>query len=75
MNRDVSKRELLQFPGAGKRNMAGASYSSDDDLSFLAVDAEHQMAKFLAKTLRVCGGLVVLTYCTLGQRLLLSLKM
>ena len=34
-------------------------YSSDNDLSFLAVDAEHQMAKFLAKTLRVCSGNVL----------------
>ena len=31
-------------------------------LSPLAVDVECQMAKFLAKTLRVCSGLVVLTY-------------
>ena len=37
----------------------------------VVVDVEHQIAKFLAITLRVCSGLVVLTYCTLGQRLLL----
>ena len=40
-------------------------YSSDNDLSFLAVDAEHQMAKFLAKTLRVCSG-NVLTKAVVG---------
>ena len=27
-------------------------------------DAEGQMARFVIKTLRVCSGLVVLTYCT-----------
>lgn len=37
------------FLGAGERNMGGATYSSDNDLSSLAVDAERQMAKFLAK--------------------------
>ena len=40
------------------------SYSSDDDPSSLAVDAEGQMARFVTKTLRVCSQLVVLTYCT-----------
>ena len=40
----------------------GWSYLSNDNLSSLAVDVECQMAKFLAKTLRVCSGLVVLTY-------------
>ena len=49
----------------------GWRYSTDDDLSSLAVDVERQIATFRAKTLRVRSGLVVLTYCTLGQRLLL----
>ena len=35
-----------------------------DDPSSLAVDAEGQMARFVTKTLRLCSGLVVLTYCT-----------
>ena len=52
--------------------MAAWSYSSDDHLSSLVVNVERQMAKFLAKTLRVQ---YILTYSTLGQRLLLlSLK-
>ena len=38
------------------------SYSSDDDPSSLAVDVEDQLARFGTKTLRVCSGLVVLTY-------------
>ena len=44
---------------------------SDEDLSPSAVDVECQMARFVDKTLRVCSGLVALTYCTWGQRLLL----
>ena len=39
-------------------------YLSNDDTSSLAVDVEGQMARFVTKTLRVCSGLVVLTYCT-----------
>ena len=39
--------------------------------SSLAVDAEVLMARFVAKTLRAGSGLVVQTYCTWGQRLLL----
>ena len=31
------------------------SYSSDDDPSSLAVDAEGQLARFVTKTLRVCS--------------------
>ena len=54
-----------------RRGEYGLSYSSDDDLSSLAVDAEGQMAGFVAKTLRVCSGLVLLMYWTWGQRLLL----
>ena len=38
------------------------SYSSDDDPSSLAVDAEGQTARFVTKTL--CSLLVVLMYCT-----------
>ena len=46
---------MLLFLGAG-------ATGSDDDLSSLAVDVEGQMARFVAKTLRVCGRLVVLTH-------------
>ena len=42
-----------------------------NDPSYLAVDAEGQVARFVAKTLRVCRGLLVLLYYTQGQRLLL----
>ena len=35
-----------------------------DTLSSLAVDTEGQMARFVAKTLRVCSKLVVITYWT-----------
>ena len=31
------------------------------------------MAKFLAKIMRVCSGLIIQTYCILGRRLLLLL--
>ena len=48
------------FFEAGERSL---SYSSNDDLSSLAVDEEGQMARFVAKILRVCSRLVVLTYC------------
>ena len=51
------------FLGAGERNVP-SRYSSDDDPLSLVVDAEGQMARFVPKTLRVCSGLVVLTYCT-----------
>ena len=51
------------FLGARKGNM-NSSYSSDDDSSSLAVDAEGQMARFVAKTFRVFSGIVILTYCT-----------
>ena len=47
------------------------SYSIDNNLLSLAVDAEGQMAIFVTKTLSVCSVLVVLTYWTLGQRVLL----
>ena len=47
---------MLLFLGAG-------ATGSDDDLSSLTVDdVEGQMAKFVAKTLRVCSRFVVLTY-------------
>ena len=45
---------------------SGLSYSSDDDQYSLVLDTEGQMDKFVAKTLRVCSRLVVLTYWTLG---------
>ena len=38
-----------------RREEYGLSYSSDDDLSSLAVDAEHHVSRFVAKTLRVIG--------------------
>ena len=47
-----------------RRGEYALRYSSDDDPSSLAVDAEGQMARFVTKTLRVCSGLVVLRYCT-----------
>ena len=47
-----------------RRGEYALSYSSDDDPSSLVVDVEGQMARFVTKTLRVCSGLVVLTYCT-----------
>ena len=48
------------FLGAGEAN----ELLECDDLSSLAVDAEGQMATFVAETLRVCRGLVLLTYWT-----------
>ena len=53
--------------GAGEGNR----YSSDNDQPSLAIDAKGQLARFVAKTLRVCSKLVVLTYWSSGQRLLL----
>ena len=61
---------MLRVSGS-RRGKYALSYSSDDDPSSLAVDAEGQMARFVAKTLSVCSGLVVLMHCTWGQRLLL----
>ena len=52
--------------------MSHLSYSSDDDLSPLVVDAKGQMARFVVETLSVCSGLVVLMFCT--RVLLLSLE-
>ena len=46
----------------GRRGEYGLRCSSGDDLSSLVVDVEGQMAKFVAETLRVCRGLVLLTY-------------
>jgi len=44
-------------------------------LLFLVVDVEGHMDRFVAKTLGVCSGLIILTYCTWRQRLLvLSLE-
>ena len=54
---------MLRVSGS-RRGVYALSYSSDDDPSSLAVDAEGQMARFVTKTLRVCSGLVVLTCCT-----------
>ena len=49
------------FLGAGVGKY-GLSYSSDNDLSYLEVDADGQIAKFVDETLRVCSALVVQTY-------------
>ena len=54
-----------------RRGEYGLSYWNDDDLSSLVVDVERQMARFVAKTLRVCSRLLVLTYWSWGQRLFL----
>ena len=43
-----------------RRKEYALSYSSDDDPSSLAVDAEGQTARFVTKTLRVCCRLLVL---------------
>ena len=43
-----------------KREKYDLSYSSDNDLSSLVKDAESQMARLVAKVLRVCNGLVIL---------------
>jgi len=65
---------VLRVSGS-RREEYGWTYPSDDDLPALVVDGKHQMAKFWHKTLMICSGLVVLTYCTLGQKvLLLSLE-
>ena len=61
--RDANEVECCVFLGAGEGNTP-SSYSSDDDSSSLVADAEGQMARFVTKTLRMCSGLVVLTYCT-----------
>ena len=47
-----------------RRGKYALSYWRDNDLSSLTVDAEGQMARFVAKTLQVCSGLVVVTYWT-----------
>ena len=54
-----------------KREKYDLSYSSDNDLSSLVKDAESQMARLVAKVLRVCNGLVILTYSIWQHRLLL----
>ena len=53
-----------------RRGEYGLSNLREDELSSLAVDAG-QMTIFVARTLRVCSGLVVLMYRNWGQRLLL----
>ena len=42
-----------------RRGKYGLSYSNDNDVPSLAVDVEGQMARFVAKTLKVCSGLDV----------------
>ena len=43
---------MLRVSGS-RRGKYALSYSSDDDLLSLAVDAEGQMARFMTKTLSV----------------------
>ena len=62
---------MLRVSESG-RGEYGWSYSSDDDLSSSVVDAEGQMAIFMAKS-ESGSRLVVLTYWTSGQGLLLLL--
>ena len=50
---------MLRVSGT-RRGEYGLRHSSDKNLSSLAVDVEGQMARFGAKTLRLCSGLVVL---------------
>ena len=45
-----------------------------NDEKYQAELKKWQMVRFGTKTLRVCSRLVVLTYCTYGQRLLLSME-
>ena len=47
---------MLHVSGS-RRGKYALSYSSDDDLSSLAVDVEGQMARFVTKTLKVCSEL------------------
>ena len=47
-----------------RRGEYGLNYFSDNDLSSFVVDVGDQMARFVAKTLRVCSGVIVLTYLT-----------
>ena len=50
------------------------SYSSNNNLSSLVVDVEGQMARIVAKTLRVGSRLSVLMYWTQVQMVLLLLE-
>ena len=70
--RVATETKCCVFQGAGDGKY-GLSYSSSHDLSCLVVDAEDQMARFVAKTFRLCSRLVVRanTYWTWEQRLLL----
>ena len=54
---------MLHVSGSRREEYA-LSYSSDDDPLSVAVDVEGQTTRFGTKTLRVCSGLVELTYCT-----------
>ena len=71
IRRAAIKTEHCVFLGVGGEY--ALSYLSNNDPSSWGVDAEGQMSRFVAKTLRVCSGLVVLAYCTWGQGLLLLL--
>ena len=51
----VIQTKCCMFIGAGERNMR---YLSDNDLLSLVIDAEGQMARFVAKTLKVCSGII-----------------
>ena len=53
--RTAIETKCCMFLGAGERNMR---YLSDNDLLSLVIDAEGQMARFVAKTLKVCSGII-----------------
>ena len=53
--RTVVQTKYCMFIGAGERNMR---YLSDNDLLSSVIDAEGQMARFVAKTLKVCSGII-----------------
>ena len=52
--RVATETKCCVFLGVGDGN-----YSSSHDLSCLVVDAEDQIARFVAKTFRMCSRLVV----------------
>ena len=54
----ATETKCCVFLGAGDEKY-GLSYSSSHDLSCLVVDAEDQIARFVAKTSRMCSRLVV----------------
>ena len=59
---DLPKNTIETEPhvSGSRRGEYGLNYWSDNDISSLVVDTEGQMARFVAKTQRVC------TICTLS---------